>query len=217
MSNTLSQVARRSGVSLTFANALHTRDSKSALREAQQQLGPDDVTLVCLGWPVERVLEAKDTDKAPEKTPEKASYTFDLDKVEGDDRSKLLRALQEEKFKIIWELLKGQVICIPDLAEDDHGKLEGVLKKYKLKAAPVKEAVEPLLVALFLLEFYNVEKTGASSRVVAEDGSVTTSHALVEEILLLESTVSYKTWLTAMFPGCPMEYVEFLAAQAPKA
>ena len=215
MSSSLSQVARRVGASLAFADAIWTRDSVSALSAIREQFEFDDTALVCLGWPVRVVLEARKKDK-DDGAPKKASYTFDMNKVEGDARGELLRALQEKKFEIIWELLKGQVICIPDLTEENHAALETVLKKYKLKTAPVKEAVEPLLVSLFLLEFYSFTESGQSSQVITDGGDIRTGNELAEEILLLESAASFKTWLTAMFPNCDMEYIVFLTNQAPK-
>ena len=211
---TMMVVVRSFGTSLAIAEH-YWREGKGSARcglvWVKERLGLDNEQLTLSGWPVREVLEAQG-----EESPESVqAYTFDIDKVEGKDRGKLMKALKEKDFTVIWELLKGQVICIPGLAEADHDKLEDVLKKYKLKTKPVKETVEPLLVGLCLLEFYRVHELRKSSQVVNEDGS-TKLDALTEEMLLLESNASYRKWLVALFPNCDMEYVNFLAEQPPK-
>lgn len=212
---TMTAVVRSFGTSLAIAERYWQEskgDVRCALGWVKELLGLDSEQLTLSGWPVREVLEAEE-EEAPDAIQ---SYTFDIDKVEGDDRGKLMKALKEKDFTVIWELLKGQVICIPGLTEDDHDKLEDVLKKYKLKTKPVKETVEPLLTGLCLLEFYRVHELQKTSRVVNEDGSAKLD-TLTEEMLLLESSVSYKKWLIALFPNCDMEYVNFLAEQPPKA
>jgi hypothetical protein len=210
-------MAKKAGVSLDTAER-YWRQAKSAKKKGKgwdyvmgvvkRRLGLESTDLARLGWPIRLLVE---TDAQSDKSkPEVSSGVFSIEALEPEKRHELLLELTEKGFTVVWRLLEGEVLCVPELEENQRSELEGVLKSYELQLE--EDLVDPLLIAAFLLEFYRTQELKRTSQFIQENTRIATKR-LMEAVNLFGSQSAYRAWLEEVFPHVDPELVAFMAEQ----